>query len=176
MKSSEFIEKAEHIVMVYGPLPISKIARIANYKGERPGRILGKSKNLFYTGNGRNGVWYLEHQVLGARDEYEKLLRLVETRIEEREHEVAYIPPNTEIHSFLSLFPTDKDVYTARQAWVIVGGHIVDVRNHLVSLERSGLLISKGKRPKVFRRNPACADTFETAEKIITDSFNENNL
>jgi hypothetical protein len=174
MKDPEFVKRAEEVVMENEPLPSRQIAGIAGYKGERPGRALGRSKSLFYMGNGHSGIWYLEHQVQEARNNYYKILEGVEKRKEERRHQVIYIPPNPSIHSFLTPFKTDKDTYTAKQFLEIVGGNLSNVRRHLSNLAKDRILIVEG-RPKKYRRNPEHADICgDAAEEIFGNWFNSD--
>jgi len=173
MRDPEFVQKAEQIVMEYGPLPSRQIAKVADYEGQIPGRALGRSRNLYHMGNFRTGVWYLEHQVLDARDELLKLQKGVEIRREINRREIPYLPVNPNIHSFLTPFKTNRDTYTAEQFWRIAGGSIIEVRSHLASLERGGVLLAEG-RPKTFRRNPdpTLDGMFgDAAEEIFKDYF-----
>jgi hypothetical protein len=171
MRDRTFVQKAEEVVMERDPLTSKQIANIVDYKKERPGRSLSRSRNLFYIGSGRSGVWYLEHQVQEAQNIYRDICEYVEKKREERRHEKLYLPVNPNIHSFLTLFRTDEDAFTTRRFWQIVGGNLIDVGRHLTKLKESGILIADG-RPMVFRRNPEFANICgDAAEEIFKDYF-----
>lgn len=140
-----------------GPLTTQEVMRVTGYYNPRIGNTLCQSPEIYFMGNTRCGIWYLEYQNQDARERYCELCKEAEKRLENnRKNQLKLTYPNAD--SFILSKFEDGEEITAEKVWNsvkgnVVSGNIIDLRVRLSQLVENGDLSVKGKSPKIYKLN-----------------------
>jgi hypothetical protein len=134
------------------------------------------ARDIHYLGSPRLGVYYLHGQEEQAKKRSEELRLESERRLENHKREYMKkleleLPSNPDIRTSLDVFRSDKDEYTIKEIWGMMGGKYIRVASGLKSLAQAGVLLVVDGMPKKYKRNPKyamiCDGAYEEAQKEI---------
>lgn len=157
-RNTGFTEKVRELLRNEGFKSSKEIlSRYGNLIKGTPSNALHKVKDIKYVGDTQTGFYYLNGREDAAKKRYEELKLRIKENKSGLEKLNSFIPLNTDVKSSLDLFETDEDEYTLEEMWRMRGGCYGDFASGVKSLEKANLLISSGKNPKKYRRNPRFA-------------------
>jgi hypothetical protein len=149
--------KAIQILIENGPLTTQEIREIIGCYKPRIGNTLCQSPEIYFMGDTKCGVWYLEYQNQDARKRYCELCKETEKRLEiTRKNQLKFNQPGTD--SFIKSNLQGNEWHTTSEIWSLVesnviSGNIIDLRVRLSHLAENGDLSVKGKSPKFYKLN-----------------------